>query len=197
MRTRPEPSRARAGRGAYTTLMNSGPGIREMIGLETLESWGKEAPREEESERPLDKTKLARYTAWLAWSLLVVSLPVLSIGVTLWITGPAWFYYRETDIVRKISTALMIAGPVVLVTGLAGLLLSRRWRPKRAHQLNLNMATVEELQALPGIGRIRATAIVEYRQQQGSFRAMSDLVKVPGIGWTTLEGLRDMVTLES
>jgi competence protein ComEA len=153
--------------------------------------------QEEEMKKSPKRNRLARSSGWLAWVLLALSLPVLSIGITLWFTGPAWFYYRETDIVRKISILLLIAGPAIFLTGLTALYISRLLRPKRAPQVNLNRATLKELQALPGVGIIRATAILEYRQQKGPFRVMADLVKVPGVGWTTLEGLRDMVNLES
>ncbi len=163
---------------------------------EASASGSRAVTREEEIKQSRKKNRLARSAGWLAWALIALSLPVLSLGITLWFTGPAWFYYRETDIVRKISIALLIVGPAILLTGLMALLLSRLLWPKRTRQLNLNTAILEELQALPGIGIIRATAIVEYRQQKGPFLAMADLVQVPGVGWTTLEGLRDMVTLE-
>lgn len=67
---------------------------------------------------------------------------------------------------------------------------------QKASRINLNRATAAELEALPGIGPTRAAAIVEYRQRQGEFKTVEDLVKVRGIGPTTLQGLRDLVTVE-
>jgi competence protein ComEA len=67
---------------------------------------------------------------------------------------------------------------------------------QRVSRINLNRATAAELEALPGIGPTRAAAIVEYRQRQGEFKTVEDLVKVRGIGPTTLQGLRDLVTVE-
>ncbi|MBF8267134.1 MAG: comEA [Dehalococcoidia bacterium] len=62
-------------------------------------------------------------------------------------------------------------------------------------KVNINTASVGELQALPGIGEVKAGAIVEYRQKNGSFSRVEDLLLVPGIGPTTLENIRDSITV--
>ena len=49
-------------------------------------------------------------------------------------------------------------------------------------KLDLNTATVDELEALPGIGGVRAAAIVEHRNTHGPFERVDDLVEVSGIG---------------
>jgi len=59
--------------------------------------------------------------------------------------------------------------------------------------VNVNTASVEELQALPGIGEARANAIVETRQQRGGFETVDQLVEVRGIGPANLERLRPHV----
>ena len=61
--------------------------------------------------------------------------------------------------------------------------------------ISLNRATVTELTTLPGIGRGRAEAIMEYRSQHGPFRRVEDLEQVPGIGAKTVEGLRNRVRI--
>ncbi|MCP3862461.1 MAG: helix-hairpin-helix domain-containing protein [Aestuariibacter sp.] len=48
--------------------------------------------------------------------------------------------------------------------------------------VNLNAANVEQLMALPGIGKSKAQAIVAYREEQGPFSSVDDLVNVKGIG---------------
>lgn len=63
-------------------------------------------------------------------------------------------------------------------------------------RLNVNRATAAELEKLPGIGPTLAARIVAYRAEHGPFRAVDELVRVPGIGPKTLEGLRDLVTVE-
>jgi competence protein ComEA len=61
--------------------------------------------------------------------------------------------------------------------------------------VNVNTATVEELELLPGVGAVRAQAIVEYRKEHGAFEKVEDLVGVKGIGVTALERLRPYVVL--
>jgi competence protein ComEA len=64
-----------------------------------------------------------------------------------------------------------------------------------AGRLNLNTATAEELQALPEIGPVMAEAIVAYREQNGPFSAVDDLLDVPGIGPGTFEAIAELVTV--
>ncbi len=52
--------------------------------------------------------------------------------------------------------------------------------------INVNKASVEELEKLPGIGPSKARVIVEYREKHGAFEQMQDLLKIPGIGKATL-----------
>ena len=47
--------------------------------------------------------------------------------------------------------------------------------------VNINTATAEQLQTLPGIGQAKANAIVAYRENNGNFSSIEDLRKVPGI----------------
>lgn len=63
-------------------------------------------------------------------------------------------------------------------------------------KININTATIEELDLLPGIGKATAQAILDYRAKYGKFRAVSDLDKVSGIGPAKLEKLRPLVTVE-
>jgi competence protein ComEA len=62
-------------------------------------------------------------------------------------------------------------------------------------RVNLNSATVAELETLPGIGPALAERIVAYREQHGPFRTVKDVQKVPGIGPAKFEGLADLVTV--
>ena len=60
-------------------------------------------------------------------------------------------------------------------------------------KLNVNTATVEELESLPGIGSAKATAIVEYRHTHGPFERVEDLVEVSGIGDGILGSIRHLI----
>lgn len=57
-------------------------------------------------------------------------------------------------------------------------------------QINVNSATVEELDKLPGIGKATATRIVEWRTSRGPFTSLEELTRVKGIGAKALEKLR-------
>lgn len=60
-------------------------------------------------------------------------------------------------------------------------------------RVNINEATAEELQVLPGIGETRAQSIVEYREANGPFASIDELIEVSGIGEKTLEELREYI----
>jgi competence protein ComEA len=61
--------------------------------------------------------------------------------------------------------------------------------------VNINTASAEELDTLPGIGEVLAAAILQYREEHGPFTSVDQLVDVSGIGEVTLEELRDLVTI--
>ncbi|MEH0939037.1 ComEA family DNA-binding protein [Micromonospora psammae] len=61
--------------------------------------------------------------------------------------------------------------------------------------LNLNTATLAQLDALPGVGPVLAQRILTHRDQQGGFRSVGDLRQVDGIGDARYEQLKDLVTV--
>lgn len=66
-----------------------------------------------------------------------------------------------------------------------------------ADPVDLNAASVESLDALPGIGPVRARAIILYRETNGPFRAVQELARVPGFGPTALGRLEGRVRVGS
>jgi competence protein ComEA len=62
-------------------------------------------------------------------------------------------------------------------------------------KVNINTATVEELDTLPGIGPAIAQRIIEYRQTNGPFQSIADIKKVSGIGDKLFEQLKDLITV--
>ena len=61
-------------------------------------------------------------------------------------------------------------------------------------RINVNTATAEELEGLPGIGEVIAARIVAYREQNGPFRSVDDLIHVQGISDLTIDKFRDLAT---
>ena len=62
-------------------------------------------------------------------------------------------------------------------------------------QVNINTADEKELDTLPGIGPVKAKAILDYRKKNGQFKAKRDIIKVKGIGEKTYEKLADKITV--
>ncbi len=62
-------------------------------------------------------------------------------------------------------------------------------------KIDLNRAKAWLLEALPSIGEVRAQAIIDYRHQNGPFRNISEVTKVEGIGITTYEQIKHLVTV--
>lgn len=64
-----------------------------------------------------------------------------------------------------------------------------------AGPVDLNTATAEQLDALPGVGPATSKAILTYRANHGRFRSVTELLEVPGIGPAKLEALRPLVKI--
>lgn len=60
--------------------------------------------------------------------------------------------------------------------------------------VDINAAGLDELMTLPGIGEVRARAILDYRRSHGPFRYPEDLIRVKGVGEGIVTGLLDYVT---
>ena len=61
--------------------------------------------------------------------------------------------------------------------------------------VNINTATFDELQTVPGIGPVLAQRIIDYREANGPFESASQLTMVSGIGLKTLEEIMDYITV--
>jgi len=67
--------------------------------------------------------------------------------------------------------------------------------PGPVEPVDLNSATVEQLDTLPGVGPATAAAIVLHREQSGPFATVDDLEAVPGIGPAKLAAVRELVSV--
>ncbi|REJ10646.1 ComEA family DNA-binding protein [Halobacillus trueperi] len=64
-----------------------------------------------------------------------------------------------------------------------------------AEKISINRASASEMEKLNGIGPSKAASIIKYREENGPFSSLEDLVNVPGIGEKTLENLKEMITV--
>jgi comEA protein len=62
-------------------------------------------------------------------------------------------------------------------------------------KIDINRAEAWLLEALPGIGPVKAQAIIDYRQQNGGFSDISEILNVEGIGQTIYENIEDLITV--
>ena len=62
--------------------------------------------------------------------------------------------------------------------------------------ISINTADLNELQELPGIGPSKAEAIIQYREENGAFKAIEDLQNISGIGEKTFEKLKDLISIQ-
>jgi competence protein ComEA len=86
--------------------------------------------------------------------------------------------------------ALLVAGP--LSSAEAG---QAPPAAAKAATVDLNAASVSDLETLPGIGRRTAERIVEYRQKNGAFKKIEELMNVKGIGEKSFLRLKPLITV--
>lgn len=67
--------------------------------------------------------------------------------------------------------------------------------PLMRGKININTATFDMLDSLPGVGTVTAHAIVEYREAHGGFQSLDELRKVRGIGQEKFRWLESLVTI--
>jgi len=60
-------------------------------------------------------------------------------------------------------------------------------------KININIASQTELESLPGIGKVKASAIITYRDSHGGFKSIGEIKNVKGIGDATFENLKDLI----
>jgi competence protein ComEA len=99
-----------------------------------------------------------------------------------------------TDEQRVVIPGLAAAATPVLTIDDNGLLVTPT--PFAGTKININTADATLLDTLPGIGPSTAQKIVEYRETNGLFKRVEDLLKIPGIGPDTLEKIRGMITIQ-
>jgi len=92
---------------------------------------------------------------------------------------------------RLTAGALAVVLAVLMTSGVA----VAAGKPAPAGKINLNAASAQQLEELPGVGPKLAARIVEYRQKSGAFKSVQDLMNVKGIGEKNFEKLQSFLSL--
>ena len=90
---------------------------------------------------------------------------------------------------RNLAVEILSAGLLFIL--LCGILEAQKRPP--AKPIDLNAATIKELEELPGVGPVTAQRIIDARQKSGRFRRIEDLLAIRGISTKRLEALRPYV----
>jgi competence protein ComEA len=92
---------------------------------------------------------------------------------------------------------IQVAWAVLLCVGLllAPAAMAQKSKAVPTEKVNLNTATVEQLQTLPGIGPSLAKTIVDYRTKSGKFNRIEELLNVKGIGEKKFQQIKDRLTV--
>jgi len=121
-------------------------------------------------------------------SLLIKgAMLVATIAVVLWIGWPVpTEEARQAEPDQPIAVQVPATSPVSAAAPV-----------KTDSKVNLNRASADELQVLPGIGPVLAQRMVDWRKAHGRYRTVDDLQEVKGIGKKRLEQLRPLVMVKA
>ena len=102
---------------------------------------------------------------------------------------------------RRLAIAAFMAVAIVASIGVPALAAGAEGpraaeaRGEAASQVDINTASVEELMTVPGIGQVIAQRIVEFRDKNGPYKSIDDLLKVQGIGEKSLARIREHLSV--
>ncbi len=140
--------------------------------------------------------------AWFRFSPsqpIVISLPpgqelVGRIYIGGNVTNPGFYSFTTSDSLQDLIQA---AGGTTSSANLSGLKLyiPGAGKGQEPQKVDINRAEVWLLEALPGIGETLAQRIVDYRQQNGPFSNIAEIMKVAGIGTTTYDQIKNLITV--
>jgi competence protein ComEA len=108
------------------------------------------------------------------------------------VANPGIYSLKESDTLQTLFSDAGIAPDADLSH--IELYVPREGKDQSLQKIDINRAETWLLEALPGIGEVLAQRIVDYRNDNGPFRRIEDLLKVSGIGEATFEQIKDFIT---
>ena len=102
-------------------------------------------------------------------------------------------YSRYKQKSRRLRYSVLFTSVVIILAVAA--VLSQMAFSEDAELIDINTAPAYVLETLPGIGGVKAKAIVDYRDAHGPFKTIEDLMKVKGIGAKTLNNIKKLITV--
>lgn len=106
---------------------------------------------------------------------------------------------KQTDSSRD-SSALIRAEEIKSLADSLGIVIEQNEKNKRSlkpgTKININTSLAAELEMLPGIGKVMAERIVEYRETHGLFGSVNEIKRVPGIGEKKFADIKDFIVTE-
>jgi competence protein ComEA len=108
------------------------------------------------------------------------------------VANPGIYSLKESDTLQTLLSDAGIAPDADLSH--IELYVPREGKDQSLQKIDINRAETWLLEALPGIGEVLAQRIVDYRNDNGPFRRIEDLLKVSGIGEATFEQIKDFIT---
>jgi competence protein ComEA len=110
------------------------------------------------------------------------------------VANPGFYPLKESD---SIETLIQAAGPMSDADlSHIKIQIPKTGETNPPQRININRAEAWLIETLPGIGHEKAQAIVDYRSKYGPFHRIEDLFNINGIGRTTLDKIRDLITVE-
>jgi competence protein ComEA len=108
------------------------------------------------------------------------------------VNNPGFYPLKSTDSLESLVNA---AGGIRSETEdcQPQLIIDNRY--ESAQKIDINRAEAWLLEALPGIGETRAESIIKYRMENGIYKNINELLKVDGIGQSTFDNLKDLITV--
>ena len=109
------------------------------------------------------------------------------------VTNPGFYPLKAGDTIEALIQAA--GGTTNADLSWLKLYFSQTGEEEQSQKIDLNRAEAWLLEALEGIGETRAQAIIDYREQNGLFNNINELTKVKGIGATTYEKIKHLITV--